>query len=806
MRILLGFALTKPIKYSNVHIKPFPKLPPLYEAKLYDLDEDLIRITKKNELKRNEEGKKLKIKLKTNEKSAFISEHENLAPNKTEFYEKDKNGKEKKIFWRDKTDKSQKGLENHSYTSRNVDYMLHLWNEHAKQVKQAESIKENRKKDKRENYETTFEEMEQTEIRTLAKQYTNKESQSFISEGNINQAIDDLLDSSNSKTQAALTQVPISQMFSGSLSLATVSMIKQRIQKSMQGGTNATVTNVMKLMLTGTSKEDDEDLKLPNLKQKGKTDESERHRYFDKERLISKMIPNEGVETCLDKDENVESNDKSGEIVPQTAQIHFQESLDSIDNEEISEFDVKEKEFDVTIARYLSRVYKEGKNKSFSTMMKNVYTLSEYMKNKDVNMKNMEYEIDVIKSDLLNALVGDDLDRKYSAAQILFILGFDGEDVIKVFEESVTCENDDIKTNSALSLCRLGKITASSIPILIKFLSEKSETANEIILAFEEIEDNLKIDLLNALINEFDNPIDDMRIRCLDLFYRIVKSIDNSGRRIGSEIMERAQFKLMERIWRDGNENVKKKVAKALSVMKIGNFMIDNISYALQNGSPLEKIDALKLIASINIMTRRLLNSFLIAFDDHHSTVRMEACKTACALKCKNSLIINALVQKSDDCFTKTRAYALKALGNIGIKDEKVLNCIIWTLEHDNSPTVVEELKLPIAPLKDKSDDEKSIISSAISIKNEKSEMKFADSYCESIFYLLHSLAKNDSSNNVKATAEQVLRNLNCFIYDLEIVGNSELDSSIFTDEATVLTQVREMTTKKSITEYIMTL
>ncbi|RKP21204.1 hypothetical protein ROZALSC1DRAFT_20721 [Rozella allomycis CSF55] len=205
-------------------------------------------------------------------------------------------------------------------------------------------------------------------------------------------------------------------------------------------------------------------------------------------------------------------------------------------------------------------------------------------------------------------------------------------------------------------------------------------------------------------------------------------------------------------------------------------------------------------------MTRRLLNSFLIAFDDHHST-------TACALKCKNSLIINALVQKSDDCFTKTRAYALKALGNIGIKDEKVLNCIIWTLEHDNSPTVriqackvVEELKLPIAPLKDKSDDEKSIISSAISIKNEKSEMKFADSYCESIFYLLHSLAKNDSSNNVKATAEQVLRNLNCFIYDLEIVGNSELDSSIFTDEATVLTQVREMTTKKSITEYIMTL
>jgi hypothetical protein len=91
--------------------------------------------------------------------------------------------------------------------------------------------------------------------------------------------------------------------------------------------------------------------------------------------------------------------------------------------------------------------------------------------------------------------------------------------------------------------------------------------------------------------------------------------------------------------------------------------MITWIVNVLQNGQSQDKIEALKMLARLRILTRKILDAFLLTLRDFHVTVRLEACKTSCVLASNHPGIINALIELADDFVPKIRAYAMKGKG-----------------------------------------------------------------------------------------------------------------------------------------------
>jgi hypothetical protein len=177
----------------------------------------------------------------------------------------------------------------------------------------------------------------------------------------------------------------------------------------------------------------------------------------------------------------------------------------------------------------------------------------------------------------------------------------------------------------------------------------------------------------------------------------------------------------------------------------------------------------------------------------------------------------------------------VKALGLIGNKQEKVVSCLKWVLEHDFSATVkvqvcqaIQDLNLQIAPDTSEADQYLSNLNQSkkttasmsqaemrSSVKNNmqigyeglEHLIRFSSPLCEGICVILHSFALFHTSMHVKNAAEATLKKLDAYRLDLNLAKKFQesqtTDPNFFIDEATVLRSVKELTTKEAITEYI---
>ncbi|OAF68536.1 hypothetical protein A3Q56_03756 [Intoshia linei] len=152
--------------------------------------------------------------------------------------------------------------------------------------------------------------------------------------------------------------------------------------------------------------------------------------------------------------------------------------------------------------------------------------------------------------------------------------------------------------------------------------------------------------------------------------------------------------KLKQLMWRDPHAEVRRSAGQALGKAGRGRDVHEalcNIMTTAKDGAQNEKVEALKKIAYLGIVTTNLLPSFLSCFDDKYVSVRREACIVSFKLKLKQPEIIEKLIfLASHDPIWEVKSKALRAIGKIGVKSEKILNCVRWALRYEIQVSVRE--------------------------------------------------------------------------------------------------------------------
>jgi HEAT repeat protein len=205
------------------------------------------------------------------------------------------------------------------------------------------------------------------------------------------------------------------------------------------------------------------------------------------------------------------------------------------------------------------------------------------------------------------------------------------------------------------------------------------------------------IKVANNSTTSIDSLKSEKSPRSIDSIKSIEMSENHSNQLDAVEASVNILLKLM---WEDWSNEVRDAASLALGNLGKGRSIFDHIVNQLQSEHSGQRLEALKCLAHLGIMTQGAMKSFIKCFSDFYSIIRLEACKVACVLKTDNREIIAALMDRMDDFDYKVRAFAVKgilkkvqilALGQCKSKQPKNRALLTWAIIHDPSPTVRAE-------------------------------------------------------------------------------------------------------------------
>nr|XP_025043290.1 HEAT repeat-containing protein 4 isoform X3 [Pelodiscus sinensis] len=162
--------------------------------------------------------------------------------------------------------------------------------------------------------------------------------------------------------------------------------------------------------------------------------------------------------------------------------------------------------------------------------------------------------------------------------------------------------------------------------------------------------------------------------------------------RIRGNISQDLKNKLAQLMWNDWNSEVRQAAALALGRMKLGKEVHDQLRVKLIRGDCRMKVEALSLIGWLRLMTAKLLPGFLKCFSNDFIAVRREACLTAGALRIRDEMVLTCLFKMMQtDSHWKIKAFAIRALGQIGHVTPQLKHHLLWAVHHEEEPGVRRE-------------------------------------------------------------------------------------------------------------------
>jgi hypothetical protein len=127
-----------------------------------------------------------------------------------------------------------------------------------------------------------------------------------------------------------------------------------------------------------------------------------------------------------------------------------------------------------------------------------------------------------------------------------------------------------------------------------------------------------------------------------------------------NELLEGCLNVLVTAMWQDTSSEVQKIASEALGRLGGGRVIFNQIISLLESEDTAKRIEALKCLAYVGVLTKPALKSVLKCFPDSIAAVRIEACKVACVLKSHEPSLLQALSERLKDFDWKVRAYAVK--------------------------------------------------------------------------------------------------------------------------------------------------
>lgn len=159
-------------------------------------------------------------------------------------------------------------------------------------------------------------------------------------------------------------------------------------------------------------------------------------------------------------------------------------------------------------------------------------------------------------------------------------------------------------------------------------------------------------------------------------------------RGITSEVTTR----LILLMWYDVSKTVKKVASQTLGRTGRGRIVHDEIYARIVGDDVFEKMQALRTLNAIGIMTDRLLHVYLKCFRDEHTSVRELACRSSQCLFERHDELIKALVFMAKfDPVSRLKAMAIRALSLVGERTEEIRRALLWALQFELDPLIRTE-------------------------------------------------------------------------------------------------------------------
>ncbi|XP_061106853.1 HEAT repeat-containing protein 4 isoform X2 [Conger conger] len=147
--------------------------------------------------------------------------------------------------------------------------------------------------------------------------------------------------------------------------------------------------------------------------------------------------------------------------------------------------------------------------------------------------------------------------------------------------------------------------------------------------------------------------------------------------------------KLTQLMWKDCYSETRQAAAQALGALGRGRELQNELRVQLEEGPSSVRVEALVLLAHLQIMTARLLPSFLGCLRNDIVAVRKQACLTAAALCRKDEVIVNQLIELSqDDPAWGVKVAAITALGKIGSLTPLLQKILLQAIHCEEEPEV----------------------------------------------------------------------------------------------------------------------
>ncbi|CAF0775110.1 unnamed protein product [Didymodactylos carnosus] len=280
----------------------------------------------------------------------------------------------------------------------------------------------------------------------------------------------------------------------------------------------------------------------------------------------------------------------------------------------------------------------------------------------------------------LECLLQDTVERVRTASAIALLTldrySQDAEDILRVCLQTGSPLD---KLAASECLADYGITTSDVIHELLKnyFEADDELTREQIILYLVKL--SLRTNLVYSLAGEYLNSADaDDRILACKLF-PLLRSYPNK------DITQ----KLTHLMWEDINSTVRRISGQALGKCGCGQAVHDELVLRLQSKHWKHRVEALKLIGYLGILTAKLMQPYMNCFKDEHVSVRDYACRTTYKIQLRDENIRNLLVEVANyDSIEKVRYSAIEALGLYGMSNDVARRVLLWAVRYDKSPLV----------------------------------------------------------------------------------------------------------------------
>ncbi|CAF0885287.1 unnamed protein product [Adineta steineri] len=282
--------------------------------------------------------------------------------------------------------------------------------------------------------------------------------------------------------------------------------------------------------------------------------------------------------------------------------------------------------------------------------------------------------------DSIEALLDDSEERIRSAAAIVLVtLRRFSPQVEKILRLCIVNGHPEDKLTAAQSLASVNITTSDIIHELLKnYFDTDYELAREqLIFSLSKLSQGTN--LVHSLTGEYLNSADanDRLIACK--LFPLLKSQPNK------DITQ----KLIYLMWQDMNSSVRRVAGQALGKCGCGQAVHEEVVTRLQSRYWQDRVEALKLIGYLGVLTAKLIQPFLKCFKDDRVSVRIRACRTTYKLQAREENIRDLLIELIEyDPIEKVRYAAVEALGLYGMTNKKCRNVLLWSVRYDKSPLV----------------------------------------------------------------------------------------------------------------------